>query len=481
MNHTLAPAGDHGRGRRDPIRTAIDAFLLIVVGVTLGLQYVTPNKRVLPVLVGLVLFGVIWRIDMLAGLAVMVLALPYPKGTVFGNTNLAFILLLLITWLLRATQRQSPGLARSPLDAAVMGLLIAYIVSFYNIAHSEHLGGAFQNFEILLGGVMVYFLVVSNVRTERDLKRLHAVQLVSVVSVCLLALYELNHPGGVFIRGWIEFGQSTSEDFARHNVRVGGPFGDYELLSEYCAINLLLVVLWLVRAKSTVLRVLLGGTLLLVVFTQFTTVTRGGMISLGAALIYLTWVMRRHVRVVPFTIILSAIVAGFLFMNYYVANYTRSGDLLSRFEGTEFVGVVPDNRREAWADGWERFLRHPFIGHGPYYSYMEGTRRWLWPHNGYLYIANLVGLFGLSFFLWILARLWSMTRGTTDTLSDPSYARSYLLVAHMQLILFFIDQTKIDFLRNDVYHAQVWMMFAYIAAAYGVLQRERASIAQPAR
>ena len=26
-----------------------------------------------------------------------------------------------------------------------------------------------------------------------------------------------------------------------HNVRIGGPFFDFELLSEYCAINLLLL------------------------------------------------------------------------------------------------------------------------------------------------------------------------------------------------------------------------------------------------
>ena len=41
------------------------------------------------------------------GLGVLVMTLPYPRGTAFGNTNLALILILLVIWLLRVTQRQS--------------------------------------------------------------------------------------------------------------------------------------------------------------------------------------------------------------------------------------------------------------------------------------------------------------------------------------------------------------------------------------
>jgi O-antigen ligase len=455
---------------RDRWTSLAGGALLIIVGIVLGVQYLLPDKRVLAVLVAMIVFGVAWRLSMIMGLGLLVMVLPYPKGTVFGNTNLALMLLLLVLWFLRAAQRQSPGPTRTPLDIPIAGLLITYIVSFYNITDPSYLAPALQNTQLMVAGMLMFYLIVSNVRTETDLRRLHGFMLLSAFVICLIAFYELNHPGGYLVRGWIDF-PIEGEEFARHNVRVGGPFTDYELLSEYCALTLLLVTLWLSRARALLSRVAIGGLFLLVTFTLFTTVTRGSIVSLSLALAYMAWIMRRRIRVVPITILLSAIVAGFLAMNYYVANFTRSGDLLGRLLGTEFYGVVPDTRREAWAGGWERFLEHPILGHGPFYAKLVGTRTWNWPHNGYLYIANLVGIVGLAFFLWMIWKLWVASKPRTDTLTDPSYTRSYLLVAHLQLLLFIINQIKIDFLRNPIYQFQVWLMFASITAAYMILVR----------
>jgi len=163
-------------------------------------------------------------------------------------------------------------------------------------------------------------------------------------------------------------------------------------------------------------------------------------------------------------------------MNFYVAHFTYSGDLFARLRGTEMHGLVPDSRVEAWRDGWERFLVHPIIGWGPVYAGQTGTRLWFWPHNGYLLIANLVGVVGLSFYLWILWKLFTATRPAVDVLWHPSYANAFLIIAHVQLVVFMIDQTKIDFLRNPVYEFQVWLMFAMFSAASRVARDSRALI-----
>src|SRR5258707_170359 len=157
----------------------VNGVAVIVGGVLLGQQYVHPNKRVLPVIVGVIVSGLAWRVGMVAGLGVLVLALPFPRGTVFGNTNLALILILLVIWLLRISQRQSPA------------------PSFFRAA-----------------------------------------------------VYGLNHPASVFIEGWIDFTSTVGTEFNTRNVRVGSMFHDYELLSEYCAITLLLVGFLLIRAKT---------------------------------------------------------------------------------------------------------------------------------------------------------------------------------------------------------------------------------------
>ncbi len=352
-----------------------------------------------------------------------------------------------------------------------MVFVIAWIGSFYNIRIAADVPFALQNTELLVAGLMLFYLVVSNVRTEAELRRLHGIQLLSLTTICLIGLYELTHPGGHLIPGWIEFG-STAEEFGKHNVRVGGPFFDYELLAEFAAISLLLVAFWLVRARSGNQRLVMGGLFLVVVFILFTTVTRGAMISLAVALLYLAWMLRRQIRLVPFTLLVSAIVAGFIAMNFYVSHYTRSGDILARLMGTEIKGFVPDSRTAAWKDGWDRWMLSPLLGHGPYYSPQVGTHFYYWPHNGYLLVANYVGAVGLAAFGWILFTLFRITRPLVARLDDPSYARSYLVIANTQLLLFAVDQTKIDFLRNPIYQFQVWLLFATWAAGAMVARSE---------
>ena len=87
---------------------------------------------------------------------------------------------------------------------------------------------------------------------------------------------------------------------------------------------------------------------------------------------------------------------------------------------------------------------HPIIGHGPFYSQQTGIKIWYWPHNVYLYFANVVGIVGLSFFLLMMWKLVRISWPRQDDLRDPNYARAFLTVAHVQLVVFAIDELKID-------------------------------------
>jgi hypothetical protein len=51
-------------------------------------------------------------------------------------------------------------------------------------------------------------------------------------------------------------------------------------------------------------------------------------------------------------------------------------------------------------------------------------------------------------------------------LRDANYARAYLLIGHVQLVVFLVDQAKIDFLRNPIYPFQIWLLFAFIVSAH---------------
>lgn len=471
---TAGPAGPE----RAPARLdrALKALLVVATGVLLGQQYVTPDKRVIPLLVSVVLIGVTWRLDIVTAIGVLIVALPYPRGTVFGTTNLALIIVLTILWLVRVSTRQLEVPRRSPIDIPLLGLFVIYVLSFNNVRPAA-LERSFQLFELFVGSMIMYFLIVNNVRTERDLRRVHDAQLICALSVFLVATWELNHPGQVLIPGWISFTHTIGSEFNTRNVRVGATFYDYELLSEFSAITLLLVIFRWVRARTGNERGLYTLLGFLNIFIMFATVTRGAFIALGATLPVLLWSLRRRLKIVPVTIATTAAVALLLAMNFYVANFTRSGDLFARMGSTHVVGGwMPDSRAEAWVNAWNRALVHPLVGQGPYYTRLPGYELW-WPHNVYLYYANIVGFLGLGFYLAILVILFRLTRPRVGDLRHPSYAEAYLIVAQAQLVLFVVNEVKIDYLRNPVYQMVVWVMFSVWTAAYQVARRERVELA----
>ena len=53
----------------------------------------------------------------------------------------------------------------------------------------------------------------------------------------------------------------------------------------------------------------------------------------------------------------------------------------------------------------------------------------------------------------------------TDDLRNGDYVASYLLIARAQMVVFLVDEIKVEYLRNMTYQFQVWLMFGLMAAA----------------
>jgi hypothetical protein len=469
-------------GERDWIMTTLSVLAVVVIGVVAGLQYVAPDKRILGVSAAVVLFGVAWRLNLVSALGLLIVFLPFPRHTSFGSTNLAFILLLLVIWLLRTTQRQAPGPRRTPLDAPIATLILAYVISFYNVDNTLSLERALTKALLFLGCVLMFFLIVHNVRRVQDLKRFHMFQVAAVCLLYAFALWELAFPGHQLIPGWIDLSNVNVALATSHTYRVSGPWLDYELLSEYCAINLLFFVFLIAQSRSMTRRVLFTGLLLLSALILFSTVTRGGISALAAGLLYLMYRMRRRIQVVPITIIAviaTAVVIGF---NFYLSHYTvAAGGIFQRFSETKFVNGLPDSRAAVWPQAFERMMMHPLIGAGPYYSAERGLKLWFWPHNLVLFIGNCFGLFGLGVFSWMIWKFWKLSTPETDRLDDPDYAKAFLLVARAQLVVFLVDEMKIEYLRNSNYEFQPWVMFAGLTSAYMILHGVENAVPGPVR
>jgi O-antigen ligase len=221
--------------------------------------------------------------------------------------------------------------------------------------------------------------------------------------------------------------------------------------------------------------------LLFSLFILFATVTRGALIALSVAIVYALFLMRRRLQIVPLTLLIVGSAAAVIGMELYLTTFTNAGSLFARFSDTKFVGYLPDSRAQVWPLAFERFLEHPVIGWGPFYALRIGVRLYTWPHSLPLFIANCFGVVGLACFVYLMWRLWKLSAPDTDWLGHPTYARAYLLIAHIQLVVFFVNEMKIEYLRNPVYQYVVWVFFSMIVAGWKVRQIERQAEARQTR
>ena len=84
-------------------------------------------------------------------------------------------------------------------------------------------------------------------------------------------------------------------------------------------------------------------------------------------------------------------------------------------------------------------------------------------------IDGCPGVVGFAIFAWLLWTLFRITRPTTDDLRHTDSLQSFMIIARVQLVVFLVDEIKIEYLRNPNYAFQIWMMFALMVAAHRLL------------
>lgn len=469
--HRPTPSAPDRPGLPAWVRYGFVAALVIVTSLLVAHEITSPDVRTMQILLaGLLVFAAL-RVSSFTTLLFIALAIPTYKPTTYGGTTLAFVLVLFILWLVRITLKMERSAGRSEIDLPVLALFLAYLLSLTQIETSEDLRGAMFNIFNLITHIMVCFMVIHLTRTEKQLRILVGALVVMSVLINLTAVWEITFPGRALIPGWLDLGAQWAGEAGKRGLeikglRVAGVFFDYELLAEYCALSMVLLFFVFIRAKTTLQRVGMAGLLALNTFVLFATVTRGAIVSLGVASAYLLWTQRQHIRLRTIAIGAGAVfLAGWGILNF-VSQHTYSGNVLERFEKTEFKGVVPETRVGVWKEAWERILQRPIFGHGPYYSFKtEGVEKILWPHNNYLFYWHMLGIVGLLAFLWLAYRLWRSTSWHAPTLRDPRFPAAFSLATRGMLLLVLVDWIKIEYLRNPVYPYWVWLFFGVTVAA----------------
>jgi len=450
-----------------------------LVATLLAQQILSPASRVIKASAGLLLFLIAFRTKPFYALCFIAITFAFPFSIFVGSSTMIFVVLAFTVYLARMTLGQVPLLSRTPVDAGMGVLLGCYILSFYNIDNPVILRGAIENLFSILGSFLLFYLTANFIRTEDELRRFSKVLGIAVAMVLFVGLYELFLPGRSLIPHYILAQGAADVHQAREGYRVGGPFSDFELYGEFMAVSFFLALFLFRRASQPNLRFFTGVLTIGTVFGLLTSVTRGATLAFMGGVVYFTWLMRRRLKFRDFAAALLVGLTLYLGLEFVVADYTRSGSVFDRLFATHFVNGLPDSR-SMWPIIWDRVLQHPIVGHGPYYDLGlqrgltgRGLYAYTWPHNQYLFYAHTIGLLGVAAFLFVAIRLLVISfKDRALGLQEPSFSRSFMLALHVMLLVFLVDELKIDYLRNPIYMYFPWMLLGLIAATHRIIQRQ---------
>jgi O-antigen ligase len=333
----------------------------------------------------------------------------------------------------------------------VFGLLAIAMVS---TLQAEHIPEAVTTTTRYASFVALFFVVSQFVGDHRFQARIAWV--LSISSAIAGALASWNFLSGQTLSARLPNGDPNDVAFI---LATTLPFA-FWLLREHG---------WRRAAAASMVGVIAVSTLL--------TLSRGALVGLGAGLLWLAVVERRH---------LKAIVAGTLIAAIVLAVVVQVGQdrVETGLRAKEKVaGANVASRLEAWRAAAELAAERPLLGVGPgnyQFHYLEATDR---PpgtpplrvvHNAYLDIASELGPLAMLVFVgYLLAMLGRLTTAVRNRLGPPGFAsaaRTALIVGIFATITL-----------SEQYFAPFWLLGGLATAIWHerTLAEPEADVARP--
>ncbi|MBN1164031.1 MAG: O-antigen ligase family protein [Candidatus Krumholzibacteriota bacterium] len=455
-----------------PLGKVFVPIFLLIAAAMLGKQVFDPSKRVIEAVVGIVFIVILWNFSTLGAIWLLLVIYPLPFGISLGNSNFIFAVIIFLIYMIRVSSGIEKFETCKLVNLPVALLVLSYIISIYNMQGTPLLvRWGITSTVAFFSTLLILYMMINLIDNELKLKRTLNFLMTSAFIIAFITLLEMMFPGKQIVPSLIYSTEKTS--LVMKGIRLKGPLRDYELLAQFCAVNIPIIFFMIVRSRRLLIKVGFSILLLMIFFVQFSTITRGAFVSLVIGLIYLAFICREDLNIVKATMLAGMFVGVAVAINYIMSTYTLSGSLFDRLFATTFErGVIPDTRMDSWSGAVERWLLHPIIGNGPGWDFTNNVEGRLWPHNGYLFYLNITGVFGLFAFLLFLYRLLRVSwKQVHVSLAGGPYAHSLMKILHVSLVIFIIDTVKVDYLRNHTYIYFVWAFFGLIAATATIISK----------
>ncbi|MCE5336067.1 MAG: O-antigen ligase family protein [Desulfobacteraceae bacterium] len=394
-----------------------------------------------------------------------VLIVPFSLRTGFGYLNVYIVLAVSILYLVRSKLSGRKISVSFGTAAILAGIVLMYCLSYvFNPASPLRPGVIvrispdLQAVITILSNVALFAMLATEIREKSDILSLLRLFIVAYVLSSMSSILQLINPNQLWIFEHISHVDPEAFHEDRQGLRISGTLGEYELYAEYSAIVAVMIFYLIVNRtgfKSTALMGLAGY----VIFLMFFTKTRGAVLSLSIAFAFI--VVSTYKYKIDRSRISKILAVGVtLVVLFGVYRCTNPGyNVIDHLLKTEYdVKSKEFDRYGTWAYGWQELLKGDALAFGRSPGLQSQTRKLIiYPHNLYLFIPLAIGIPGLILFLLLFLRLI-----VTRVSYEDRELSSLMLFLKAILLLFLVDQLKIEFPRNPVYEHIVWCVFAFI-------------------
>lgn len=423
------------------------------------------------IIFGLALFMMVFVLSEKHIVGILVILLPFQfVDSGYGSLNMALTYMAAFGMLLRGKVRMTPLLG------VVILIAFAYLLSLSQAPRGTYRDHGFYLITVF-SGFALFYLVYNYFRQSNDLQYFIKLLLIMnfLVAGYSVLLIFVGTERVVFF-GIDELSLATNRAKANSHQRLQGTFGSAGVNASFFALQILIMAYVLLNEQRKFNKFLIVAMIGINFGLMVGTGSRGSFLSLVGGSILFAWLFRRQIGVTRIIKSVAIIVPLFIAMSFVMINYTSYGSLFTRLADTEIDDSgIPETRSLVVALTLEKIPEAMVLGHGPRLKLMDETRYVPgykplggYPHNLVLYLLYTVGFMGLfawSVWFFVLSkRLYQSRRHRTgDWYLDNLPTMGVLIV-----VVFLVDQIKIEFLRanlGDIQHYYFFLWGALIAFA----------------
>ena len=358
------------------------------------------------------------------------------------------LLILLLVWIIKMILEKEVRLVRTPLD---LPILLLFFFSLLSLINARHFAAGLQELFTLLTYILLFYLIVNNLRTPKQVERIFIPVFLAAAFVSIEGILE-NWGLGVLVTR----GERPPEIFSF----LGNP----NYIAQYLITVLPLSIILSVFANSKVKKTLSALVSAILIFCLFLIFSRGAWLGFLVSLMFLGFILplpKLKLRIsAKWVIPLLLIVV--LLVSYFVLTTQQFQQELFRRIPARIIN---------WKTALLMIRAHPILGSGignlyfvlpryllPQFHEILPMQRIAESHNDYLHIWAETGIFGLLAFLWLIIAYFR--RGFQRLKSETGYQRA-LMAAFLAAALATLVQSFFSFnLHRPVSNLMFWTILA---------------------